>query len=258
MSDDTRRVDRPATFREVFGEPEYRALYAASTLSWIGDYIARAAITVLVYQQTNSVGWSAAAFAVSYLPWLLGGPLLSTLAERYPYRRVMIACDLVRMGLIALVAIPGLPVGAMLLLVFLTTLANPPSQAARSALLPLILPGDRVVLGLSINQSTGQAAQVVGYAAGAGLAAVNPRAAILLDALTFLASALIIRFGVKARPSAMAPAQPQQPDRRDGRGVPDRLRHQRAALDRGDRVLHHALRDRAGRAGGRLGGGLHR
>ena len=79
------------------------------------------------------------------------------------------------MALIALVAIPGLPVAAMLLLVFLTTLANPPSQAARSALLPLILPGDRVVLGLSINQSTGQAAQVVGYAAGAGLAAVNPR-----------------------------------------------------------------------------------
>ena len=76
MSDGTRRVDRPATFREVFGEPEYRALYAASTLSWIGDYIARAAITVLVYQQTESVGWSAAAFAVSYLPWLLGGPLL--------------------------------------------------------------------------------------------------------------------------------------------------------------------------------------
>ena len=204
MSDET--SDRPATFREVFGEPEYRALYAATTLSWVGDYIARAAITVIVFKQTGSVGWSAAAFAVSYLPWLLGGPLLSTVAERYPYRRVMITCDLVRMGLIALVAIPHLPVGVMLLLVFLTTLANPPSQAARSALLPLILPGDRVVLGLSINQSTGQAAQVVGYAAGAGLAAVSPRGAILLDALTFLASALIIRFGVRARPSAMTPA----------------------------------------------------
>ena len=84
--------ERPATFRDVFAVGEFRAIYAASTLSWVGDYIARAAITALVYQSTHSVTYSAAAFAISYAPWLLGGSLLVSLAERYSYRKVMVAC----------------------------------------------------------------------------------------------------------------------------------------------------------------------
>ena len=203
MSDETRPSARPATFGEVLGEPEYRAVYAASVLSWLGDYISKAAVTVIVYQESRSVALSAAAFAISYLPWLVGGPLLATVAERHPYRRVMVLCDLVRMALVALIVIPGMPVPVMLLILFVATLANPPSQAARSALMPLILPGDKLVLGLSLNNSTGQAAQVVGYAAGASIAAANPRAAILIDVCTFAASALIIRFGTRRRPTAM-------------------------------------------------------
>ncbi|MEV0718758.1 MFS transporter [Asanoa sp. NPDC050611] len=203
VSDETRPSDRPATFREVFGQREYRAVYAASALSWLGDYISKAAVTVIVYQESESVALSAAAFAISYLPWLVGGPLLATLAERHPYRSVMVFCDLARMVLIALIVIPGLPVPVMLVILFVATLANPPSQAARSALMPLILPGDKLVVGLSLNNSTGQAAQVVGYAVGAGIAAFNPRAAIVLDVCTFLASALLIWFGTRHRPPAM-------------------------------------------------------
>ncbi|HEX6970126.1 MAG TPA: MFS transporter [Micromonosporaceae bacterium] len=203
MSDATHSPAKPATFREVFAQPEYRALFSAAVLSWIGDYITKAAVTVLVYQQTSSVALSAAAFAVSYLPWLVGGPLLATLAERRPYRSVMVTCDVVRMCLVLLLAYPGLPVGVMLVLLFTLTLANPPSQAARSALLPLILTGDRLVLGLSLNISTGQAAQVIGYVAGAAIATVNPRLALLVDASTFALSALLVRFGVRHRPSAM-------------------------------------------------------
>ncbi|MEV4756065.1 MFS transporter [Micromonospora sp. NPDC049559] len=203
VSDERHAPDRPATFREVFAESEYRAVFVASCLSWIGDYMAKAAVTVLVYQESRSVALSAAAFAVSYLPWLIGGPLLATLAERYPYRRVMVTCDLVRMVLIGVVAIPGLPVPLILVLLFVTTLANSPSQAARSATMPLILRGDRLVLGLSLSLSTGQAAQIGGYLAGAGIAAIDPHVAMLIDSLTFLASALIIQFGVRLRPSAM-------------------------------------------------------
>ncbi|WP_089012928.1 MFS transporter [Micromonospora inositola] len=206
VSDERPAREGPATFREVFAQVEYRAILTASTLSWIGDYIAKAAVTVLVYRETESVALSAAAFAVSYLPWLVGGPLLATLAERHRYRHVMVTCDLVRMALMVLVAIPGNPPWLILALLFGTTLANPPSQAARSALMPLILTGDRVVVGLSINASTGQAAQVVGYLIGAGIATVNPTAALLINAVTFGASALLVRFGVRDRPPAMTAA----------------------------------------------------
>jgi MFS family permease len=201
VSEETRTQDQPATFNEVFGQSEFRAVYLASTLSWLGDYVAKAAVTVLVYQQTDSVALSAAAFAVSYLPWLVGGPLLAALAERYPYRSVMVVADLTRMVLVALVAVPHLPVPVMLVLLFATTLANPPSKAARSALTAQLLSGDKLVVGLSLLASTGQAAQVCGYVAGAAIAARHPGLALLANAATFGLSALIVGLGVRRRPS---------------------------------------------------------
>jgi len=213
VSDDT-SVTPPArragavTFRHVFAAGEYRAIYLALIANWVGDYLSRAAMTVLVYQQTRSVLLSAASFAISYLPWIVGGPLLAALAERYPYRRVMIVCDLLRMGLVGLVAIPGLPVGVVLALAFLGMLTSPPTQAARSALLPLVLGRDRVVVALAVNATTAQGAQVLGYLVGATVAAASsPRLTIAGVALFFGLSALVIALGVRWRPPARAPRQ---------------------------------------------------
>ncbi|KUJ47257.1 MULTISPECIES: MFS transporter [Micromonospora] len=204
VSDERPPPEGPATFREVFAQGEYRAIFLANTLTWIGDYVAKAAVTLLVYKETDSVALSAAAFAVSYLPWLIGGPLLATIAERHRYRQIMVICDLIRMALMLLIAIPGMPVPLILALLFATTLANPPSQAARSALMPLILPGDRLVVGLSINASVGQAAQVVGYLLGAAVATVNTTAALLMNATAFAVSAVLVRFGTRDRAPAIA------------------------------------------------------
>jgi MFS family permease len=210
--------DRPATFREVFGNAEYRAMYSAAAASWFGEYLARAAVTALVYQSTDSVAASAAAFATSYLPWVVGGPLLAAVAERLRYRAVMVTCDLIRMALVALVALPGTPVPLMIGLLFLVALANPPAQAARSALMPLVLTGDRLVVGLSLNQSTGQAAQVIGYMAGAAIAPFHPRLALVVDAITFGLSAVILRFGLRDRPPALPEAHRSHLVRETGDG----------------------------------------
>ena len=199
--------ERPVSFRDLFSASEYRAVYLALLVNWLGDYLARAAITVLVYQQTSSVLLSAASFAVSYLPWLVGGPLLAALAERYPYRRVMVISDLTRMCMIALVAIPALPIPVVLVVLFLGALASPPTQAARSALLPLLLDRERVVVALAVNATTIQAVQVVGYFAGATIAtALDPRLAIAAVAVAFGLSALIVLLGVRHRPAAASRA----------------------------------------------------
>lgn len=192
---------RPATFREVFGVSEYRHLFAAAVLSWIGDYFAKVAVAVLIFSDTGSVLLSALGFAVSYLPWVAGGPLLAALAERYPYRRVMILCDVVRLPLVALMALPGLPLPVLLLLLLASSLLTPPFQAARSAMLAQILTGDRYVVGLSVQNMVGQAAQVAGYALGGMTAAVDGHVALLIDAATFGASALLLWRGVRPRPA---------------------------------------------------------
>ncbi|GGO08137.1 MFS transporter [Micromonospora parathelypteridis] len=206
VPDERPSAEGPATFREVFAQHEFRAVFVAGALSWVGDYVAKAAVTLLVYQKTESVGLSAVAFAVSFLPWLLGGPVLAALAERYPYRRVMVACDLIRMALMLLIAIPQLPYQAVLVLIFASTLANPPSQAAKSALMPQMLAGDRLVLGLSLNGSVGQAAQIIGYVLGTAVASIDPKVALLFNAATFGVSALLVRLGVRNRPAVANPA----------------------------------------------------
>jgi MFS family permease len=202
VSEPDRTADRPASFREVLASGEFRAVYAASALSWFGDYVARAAVTAMVYRQTGSVTASAATFAISYLPWLGIGPVLTALAERYPYRRVMVGCDLARMVLMGLVAVPGLPVPVMMLLLFATALLNPPFDAARSALLPRILDGDRYVVGLALNSTSFQFAQIVGYLAGGTLGAFSPRLALVLNAASFGISAFVIGLGVHDRQPA--------------------------------------------------------
>ena len=207
------------TFGELFAAREYRAVYASLVVNWLGDYLARAAIMVLVYQQSRSVLLSAASFAISYLPWIVGGPFLAALAERYPYRRVLIVADLARAVPIALIALPGMPIYAILLLLFLAMLGAPPTQAARSALLPLILERRTLVTGLAVNASTSQAAQVFGYLVGALVATgINARLGIALDAISFVISAAIIALWVDRRPAAAAPDQRRHLLRETGEG----------------------------------------
>lgn len=198
--------DQQITFRSLFALGEFRAVYTSSLVSWLGDYLTRAAVTVLIYEQTRSVLLSAISFALGYLPWITVGPVLSALADRYPYRRVMIGADVYRMALTALLLIPGLPSAVVLIVVLLASLGGPPAQAARSAQLPLVVGRDRLALALATLNTTGQTAQVAGYLVGAGLAvSLSPRLALGLDVATFALSALVITLGVKWRPAAVAP-----------------------------------------------------
>ena len=200
--------DLPVTFREVLAVREYRAVLSSLLVNWLGDYLSKAAVTVLVYQQSESVLWSATAFAVSFLPWIIGGTVLSALAERYPYRRVLITSDVARMIPTALLLLPQVPVWLMLVLVFLASLGAPPTQSARSALLPQVVGRDKLPTAIVLNQTVGQTAQVVGYLIGAAVAAtISPRLALGIDVLTFALSAAFIAKGVLPRPAARARGQ---------------------------------------------------
>ncbi|WP_179278824.1 MFS transporter [Actinomadura mexicana] len=194
---------RTVGYRDLFALVEYRAVFTASALSWVGDYLCKAAVALLVFDRTGSAMASAAAFAMSYLPWLTAGPVLAAMAERRASRSVMIFCDLARVVLVALIALPGVPVPVMLALLVVGGLFAPPFEAARSAQLPQILTGDRYALGLALNNSVFHLAQVVGYAAGGIVAGYSPRVALLLNAATFGLSALLLHRRVHLRPATL-------------------------------------------------------
>ncbi|MFF4595054.1 MFS transporter [Amycolatopsis sp. NPDC001319] len=191
------------TFREVFGVAEFRAMWFGELLSIAGDQLARVALSVLVYATTQSATLTGLTYALTFFPSLLGGIFLTGIADRFSRRTVMVVVDSARAALILLVAIPGLPFWVLCVLVGCVSLLNPPFKASQLALLPQVLEGDRFVVGMGIRSMTVQSAQLLGFAGGGVLLlALDPRLALVLDAGTFVLSALFIRFGVKARPAA--------------------------------------------------------
>ena len=191
------------TYREVLQNREYRYLFVAWGLSLAGDQMAKIALSFLVFDDTQSAALAAAAFAISYVPWVVGGPMLSALADRLPRRAVMVTCDVVRAVLIAAMVVPGLPPAALIGMLFVAGLFRPPFQTARSALLPEILAGDRYVAGTALNGIIYQLCTVGGFAGGGVLvAALTPRGALGFDAATFAVSALMIYTSVASRPAA--------------------------------------------------------
>lgn len=199
----TGRPDRPATWRSVFAVREFRRLWVASALSMLGDELARVALAVLVYTETSSALLTALVFALTMLPWLIGGPLLSGLADRYPRRTVMITCTVASGGLVAVMAVPWLPLPVLCVILFAVVLLEPPFRSARAALLVDVLPDDRYTLASAVNLLTHQGTQVLGFAAGGALITVlGPRPALLLDAVTFIVAALLIRWASPHRPAA--------------------------------------------------------
>jgi MFS family permease len=217
----TLAADGPAprtVFRDVFAVPEFRALWLAQILSVAGDQLARVALTVLVYDRTTSPLLAAVTYAASFVPSFVGGVTLSALADRNPRRAVMIVCDLVRAAMVLVMAIPGVPIAALIVLLCAVTLVGAPFTSARAAVYPDVLPGDRYVLGTAVTLTTTQLAQVIGFAVGGtlvGLLGVGP--SLVADAGTFAASALIVRLWTQWRP----PARPRVPARPQVRGPAD-------------------------------------
>jgi MFS family permease len=189
-------------YRDVLAVSEFRALWSAQALSCAGDQFAQVAIAFVVYARTGSAFLTAATYALTYLPPVLGGPALSGLADLFPRQQLMITLDLIRAGLAALMAVRGLPFDGLCVLFFGTVLLGTPFSSARSALLPEVLPGDKYRLGCVLGSQTTQLSQIAGFLAGGGLvAALGPYRALALDSLSFSLSAGILAWGVRPRPA---------------------------------------------------------
>src|SRR5690242_18163170 len=194
-----RAPEARSSYREVFAIGEFRALWSAQVRSFAGDQFAQVAIAILVYGRTRSPFLTALAYALTYLPPIAGGPLLSGRADLFARRRVMINCDLFRVGTVGLMAIPSLPFAALCILLFCAVLTGVPFSSARAALMPDVLPGDTFVLGSAIGNITYPASQILGFVAG--VAVVDPHKTLGIDAVTFGLSALIVLTGVRSRPA---------------------------------------------------------
>ncbi|MEU9995333.1 MFS transporter [Streptomyces sp. NPDC050848] len=197
------RAQRRPGYQAVFAVREFRVVFVAHLLSLLGVVVSEIALTVLVYDLTRSPLLSALTFALGFLPYLVGGTLLAGVADRHPPRRVLVVCDLVCAGCVALMVVPATPVAGLLVLRCAVAAVAPVFQGTRTATLADILgEGDLFVLGRSLLRIVSQSALLTGFAVGGLLlTVVAPRGAIALTAATFLASALLLRLGTRKRPA---------------------------------------------------------
>ena len=191
---------RPGTYRAAFGVPEFNAIAGSSLISILGDGAAYLAATVLVYQRTGSSLLSALTFAVAFLPYLFGGTLLAALVDRLRPKTMLIGFDLVGAGLIAVTAIPGVPIAVLFAVLFVIGSLAPVRSGTSGALVAEILTGDTFLAGRSVLRICGQSGQIVGTAVGGALVAgFGPRGALLADTVSFLLSASLTTLFVRSR-----------------------------------------------------------
>ncbi|HVA21382.1 MAG TPA: MFS transporter [Candidatus Micrarchaeia archaeon] len=174
--------------------PAFRALFIGGGLSWYGDFLTIPALLVIGYELGGQagVGWMTIA---STLPMVVLLPLGGWLGDRGDRRRRLIALDLVRAAMAAVVAASairgGLPIvlAAVALGRSATALYNPGWRR----LLPAVLPASLIPDGSSLLNAVGDGAILAGAGIGALLLLViHPQVLIAVDGLTFLASALLL------------------------------------------------------------------
>ena len=206
-SDETREA--AGGYLDALAVGEFRALFSAYVVSMLGDIVAAVALTVLIYERTASPFLAGLTFTLAFVPYLFSGALLSGLVDRVPPRRLMVSCDLLSAGVVALMAVSSVPVPVLLALIFILGLISPVASGIRNALLVLVLPAGSFVAGRSLFRIVAQSAQVVGNGVGGLLIAfASPRGALLVDCASFGGSALVVRLATRGR-AALGDAAPR-------------------------------------------------
>ena len=107
------RNAQAGTIRAALRYPAFRSLLAGLAVSQLGDWLYNLALVALVYERTDSVLWAGVTTAARVVPIVALGPLGGVVADRFDRRAVMVACDLIRlvlMAALALVAAASLPI----------------------------------------------------------------------------------------------------------------------------------------------------
>jgi len=192
------------------GRP-FHLLITSLAVSSGGDWLYNVALLALVYERTGSATWVSLTTAARLIPVVTLGPLGGVLADRYDRRRLMVGADLMRAGLMVLlgiVAAAGLPILLAPVLAGAAAAAGVVYPSCVAACTARFVPDQELQRANAVRSAVGQAAIVVGPVLGALMMVVaGPSVSILLNALTFIASALAvgaIRAGDKFAPPERA------------------------------------------------------
>jgi len=172
--------------------PSFGYLFLASAGSSFGTYLAAIALTLQVWDDTNSGVWVAALLIADFLPIVVIGFLLGPLVDRLSRRRLMIASDLVRFGVFA--ALPFVDgVGSLVALAAVSGIATGFFLPAANAAIPNLVPEEELVNANSLVVTVETLSWMIGpVVAGLMVTAWSTDVPYVVNAVTFLLSAVLV------------------------------------------------------------------
>ncbi|MGH3796468.1 MAG: MFS transporter [Pseudonocardiaceae bacterium] len=196
-------------------DPGFRRYLAARVITTAGTLVTAVVLPVLVYRLTWSAAWTAAVVVAEALPHLLLARVVARIAVRLKHGALLFAADLAGAALLTSIPLAWwnghmsawhvLAVACAMQVVFLLLAA-----AHTSALHALVGPELTTAGGSALRGATGLVELMVPPLAGLAVAIVAPAPLLVLDAVSFLVSALLVRGAIRGRPGAPALPKPRQ------------------------------------------------
>lgn len=183
----------------------FRLLFGGQVVSDLGDWLDFLALVALIVSRWKGGPSALAALSVAVaLPFAVVAPLSGVWADRLPRKAVMVAADLGR-ALVVFVLVFAPNLSTALALVFARGVLSTFFGPARQATIASVVPQGDLLAANSLSQLSFQLSKIGGPALGGLLvAALGPRSAFLIDAVTFLVSAAFIVQLPNTAPSAQA------------------------------------------------------
>src|SRR6202167_367440 len=210
----TPSISLASYLRLVRGNRNFRRLWLAQIVSEIGDWFYTLSIYTLLLQLTGHASSVALALVLQVLPQTFVGPTAGVVNDRLRLKHVMIAADLVRFAVVLSMLL--VRSRSMVWLVYPLLLAETLMAAffepARNAVLPAIAAKGEVLIANTLSSATWSVNLLVGASVGGVVAAFVGRDAVfVLNALSFMASAVLIGGMHFAEPHAesAAPLRPR-------------------------------------------------
>ena len=182
----------------------FRLLFGGQLISDLGDWLDFLALIALIVYQWELGPRALAALSIAVaLPFAVIAPLSGVWADRLPRKTLMVVADLGRaLVVFGLVCAPNL--ATVLALVVVRGVFSTFFGPARQATIAVVVPPADLLAANSLSQLSFQLSKILGPVLGGLLvAAVGPRAAFMVNAMTFLVSAAFII----QLPNMAAPAQ---------------------------------------------------
>jgi MFS transporter, DHA3 family, macrolide efflux protein len=186
----------PPSMFAIFRKRDFRFLWTGQLVSTIGSSLTDLAAGILIFERTHSALAVGLMLMATAIPSLIVGLVAGVFVDRFDRKKIMIASDLIRAGLV--VSIPFLIQIDILLLYVVVLFASAVKQffdPAEQSVLPDVASEEELSAANAFLSISSFGSTAIGFAAAGFLASTGDLfLAFYVDALTFVLSAICIFF----------------------------------------------------------------